>query len=359
MNRKALVAGGLFVLGALTLPAVRFSKGPEEPAVIVDRREVSEQHAPAQPGAASAPKNSPDMSFPHKAAFEQSQNTQLLGPDFLDVFHQIMFHHYGLPREQVMDALDEWMGRYYTDAEAAQIRDAFVKYLDLVDRMQDPRLYAGATTMREKYERIMALRREILGGELADALFREEELEAEYALGVNELYQDENLPEAERRNRLAELEGSLPEDVRRRVVWKDPRTEYHEELRELRDEAGELSEEADAELLHDLRIEHFGEEAARRLADLDRKRAERAQRRHDYQQARQDLLSDPRTMQMSEEEYQERLQQLRVQHLEPEEYEEARARDLLGGLGSREILELIDDGSMKPVPDAAYHRGER
>ena len=343
MARKAYLAGGLAMVAVLVVLALRFSREPAAPTVLVETSPAAQQ--PPQTSAPAATKQAPppDMSYLPRAGFDRAGDEQLLSPDFLDVFHQILFHHYGYPREMALGALEKWMGRFYTPEEAAQIRAAFLKYLDLIDRMQAPDFYAGAKTMREKFERLHALRREVLGESLADALFHEDELATDYALAVSDLYHDESLQDAQREKKIAELEEALPEELRQEVAWKDPRTEYYEELRELAEKSSglELDRSADVDQLHELRVKHFGEEAAERLDALDAQRAERRERWQRYQEDRQDLLGEAAQMGLSSEELQEELRKLRTSTLSPEEAREAEARELLNGLSAQDILELI------------------
>lgn len=157
----------------------------------------------------------------------------------------------------------------------------------------------ASTDVERRFQRIRELRREILGAELAAALFGEEERVVAIDLERQRVLQQQGLDPAERERRLAGLDAELPESVRaarqEAMAALDLRA-AEEALRAAG--AGPAAIQAERE-------RRFGSEAAERLAALDRSRSEWNERiaahRSDRDALRaQDLPEDAYTAAVSE-----------------------------------------------------------
>lgn len=160
------------------------------------------------------------------------------------------------------------------EALARQALDAFERYLDYLrsEAELDP---AGIADLGRRLDALAALRRRLLGEDLAEAFFGEEERYARDALA--RMAGDEGLvdaPEAER--------------------WRAERSAATEHQRAL--EQTEQFEHLDLPPAqrHAERAALYGEAAADRLAALDAERAAWQQRLDDWRSARERIGSNPR-----------------------------------------------------------------
>lgn len=138
----------------------------------------------------------------------------------------------------------------------------------------------------EAFERVVELRHEIFG-EDADVLFGDEEARVRISLAQREIARDSSLTEAERQALIEALYAELPEEqrlARERAIAPARLRASEAALREAG--AGDADIRAH-------RTELFGEEAADRLAALDRERAAWDARLEEYRRARDAVLADP------------------------------------------------------------------
>lgn len=118
----------------------------------------------------------------------------------------------------------------------------------------------GELPLRDRLERVAALRREIFGGAYAEALFGEEERVQRVDLARMEIQQDPTRTPAEKAEALAQLEQELPPHVRE----ARQQSAVLEQLALLEASAGH-----DAQALLAERAALVGQAAAERLAHLD------------------------------------------------------------------------------------------
>ncbi len=277
-----------------------------------------------------------------RAEFEKVNDRELLGPEFLDVFNRFIFEYHQAPRSALMENFNRWLEKNYSEAEAKRIREVFLKYLDYVERMQQPGFFSGSEDTRDQIEKTRRLRREIFGQELADIFFRDEEKSVDYALEVRDIQADESLDEKTKKQRIEELAAGLPPELRDSLIFKDPRQKFIEDQKALAAEMEAMSEEQKAAKMHELRVQHFGEEAAVRLEALDTEMAARRGRLRSYDTARQAFLADPATASLSREEKDARMKALREQHLSPLEQEEAAARETIGTVTEEQLRQWME-----------------
>lgn len=272
-----------------------------------------------------------------RAEFEKVNDRELLGPEFLDVFNRFIFEYSQAPRSTLMENFNRWLGKNYSDAEAKRIREVFLKYLDYVDRMQQPGFFSGSGDIGEQIGKTRRLRREIFGQELADIFFRDEERSVDYALRVREIQADEELDEKTKKQRIEELAAELPPQLRDSLIFRDPRQKFIEDQKALAADMDAMSEEQKAAKMHELRVQHFGEEATVRLEALDTEMAARRDRLRRYDSARQTFLGDPATASLTREEKDAKMKELREQNLSPLEQEEAAARETIGTVTEEQL----------------------
>jgi len=171
--------------------------------------------------------------------------------------------------------------------------------------------------LRARFERLKSLRREIFGEELASRLFGDEEAQAEVAIRQREVAADPELTEEQKAAQIEKLYDQLPSGAREARDQAMAAIRLREDEERIR--AGGGGEDA----IRDLRVERFGEEAANRLEDLDRERAQWDSRFRDYRTERARILGDPALTEAARVAAVERLLDERF-----EENEKVRARAL-------------------------------
>ena len=267
-----------------------------------------------------------------------------LPPAFLSLFRDFVGAYRGTSRTEMLAAFDQWLAANYPPEQGARIRAAFVSFLELSDRLHRPDFFVGALTPAEKYERMRAAREEIFGA--GSTLFAEDEQAAEYALAVSALYADAGLRPQQRARELAALSAALPESLRG-ITWRDPRDTQAAELANLKAQQRNVAV-GEGDELYRRRLELYGEEEARRLAELDIQIQERLESWQAYQEGRMEFLSDLATAQLSPADYDAALQQLRLAYLSPEDAAIAAAREAAGGLTWEDILDLVAPWEEEP-----------
>lgn len=167
--------------------------------------------------------------------------------------------------------------------EVVAIYDRYVQYLAAV---ADARLGALAD-LRERHDRIRALRRQWLGADLAAAFFAPDEALAEHTLARIAIARDPTLDADARAARLAALDAGAPaaiREARRDAVLADLLAEQQRQFDQLAiDPATRQTERAAL----------FGPEAAARLAAVDAAEAEWQRRLADYARAAASIRADP------------------------------------------------------------------
>jgi lipase chaperone LimK len=172
--------------------------------------------------------------------------------------------------------------------------------------------------LERRLQWIRELRRAHLGAETAQALYGEEDAVTLLDLERREVLLDESLTEAERAGRLEAIEARLPDRVREARRSASAPARLRAEVAALRS-AGASEDEVFA-----LREREFGREAAERLADLDRRRAQADRRHAEYRLQRDAILADPA---LDPEQRTDAVEALRAASFEPHEIVRIRALD--------------------------------
>jgi len=190
-------------------------------------------------------------------------------------------------------------------AEATAILDRYLAYRDAARQLapppSDPR--AGLAQLHD-------LRARMFAPEIVQAWFADEEAATHAALDRRDALLDPALSPAERERRLTEIDDRLPAAVR------EARAAATAPLDELNREQAMRAAGAGDDQIAAARTAAFGPEAAARLADLDRARAEWDARLARFRDARAALLADPR---LDDAERGRRIAELLVRSFTPEE----------------------------------------
>ncbi len=174
--------------------------------------------------------------------------------------------------------------------EATALLDRYLAYRERVRAMAGAE-GSDAADLEARLATLVALRREMLGAEAAEAFFAEEEADARRLLEVRRVMRDPALSAEARAERVAAIDAAAeaelpPEEREARAAMRLATT-----LRAAEDEV--RSRGGDAAELQQLRERLAGPEAAGRLADLDRQRAAWQSRVDAYRAARERLANDP------------------------------------------------------------------
>jgi len=173
------------------------------------------------------------------------------------------------------------------------------------------------TLMEERLEAIFDARRAHLSGDVVDVFFAEDEAVDRYTLNRLNVLHDKTLTEEQRKDQLAQLEETLPEDVRQQ------RAEVSQYQRYLLEEEKLEKQNASPAEIHQLRSQEFGEDAAVRLAELDQKRNMWDQRLQQYRKEKAQLENAG----LSQQDLGGQIEQLRKQHFSENEIRRVKALD--------------------------------
>lgn len=167
--------------------------------------------------------------------------------------------------------------------ELGDLLDRYLLYRERVRLLAD----TGADgDLRARLDLVSALRREVFGTEVASTLFGDEEAAARLVLTERELTVDPTLSAEDRAARLAAVEADVPAELRASRAAAMTAIALRREEAALRDRG------APADELQALREQMVGADAAARLADLDRRRAEWTARVDAYRAARAAIEGD-------------------------------------------------------------------
>ncbi len=193
-------------------------------------------------------------------------------------------------------------------AAAGEVEALFDRYLHYRDAGRGLRQGEGLAP-EQAFARIAALRKETLGEEAAAALFADSAPLDALAVARLALAGDQSLTGAERASREAALESGLPPALRAaRLLATEP-------LRLDAEEAAMRGAGASADELAAAREQTSGREAAQRLAELDRARAQWQERLSDFARRRAALEQEEPVQSAREE----RLHQLLAELFSPRE----------------------------------------
>ncbi len=201
--------------------------------------------------------------------------------------------------------------------------DQFDRYVDYLRRAAQ--LPEGGDLVT-RLARLAELRRAVFGEATAKAYFGEEEEHAERTVARLAIADDKTLTAEQRAAALADLDARMPESQRAAIDAANSASIAAAQTEHL-DQSHADAATRDAE-----RTAMWGAEAAQRLAELDRQRAEWDRRIADYQAARERLPVKGK----SDAERELAIAQLREQRFaDPTERQRVEALEAVGALGGR------------------------
>ncbi|WP_437941933.1 lipase secretion chaperone [Sorangium sp. So ce341] len=221
----------------------------------------------------------------------------IVGPELLALFDYFLSATGEVPaaaiRARIVAAIRERAAGPAAD-QAIALLDRYLGYREAAGAARA----AQAADPTERLAALREIRRAHFGDEVAAQLFGDEEREGEAAIEASRVLADATLSPEERDARLAEVEAALPEHLREaREAAVRPLVQQAEE-QALR-AAGASDEE-----LHAHRVATVGPEAADRLAELDRQRADWQRRLDAFESARAAIAAteaDPEARRAAEE----------------------------------------------------------
>lgn len=174
-------------------------------------------------------------------------------------------------------------------ADVVATLDRYIAYRTAAKHLSGSNAWMPAD-LQLRFEKLHQLRLDTLGRNVADAFFAEEEAVAMAEIGRRAILKNEFLVEPEKQRRLAELEETLPAEIRTARQAASMPAAVRWKVSERRASEGTEKE------IFDLRAEAFGAEAAKRLADLDRRNAEWREKYEQYAAERRAMMNDARNI---------------------------------------------------------------
>jgi lipase chaperone LimK len=305
-RRLALTMGaaGVVLATALIVAGVR---GVPSPASLA---------ATPMPLSAAAPPATTSLAgtTPDGAATAAPDHALVLDPALIRLFDYYLTTVGERPVEAIRAQVEQDLDGRLGPLAAKQAKDVFARYLQFKTALKarrPARVASGRSVdlLREGLRTMLALRATFFSDVEAQALFAPQDAEASAALVRMAIEQDPALTDAQRRDKLAALDASLPADVR--AAREAPLAVIH-----LQDAAERLrAQGASEDDVYRMRAAAVSPEAANRLADLDRDEASWKARIAAYQAQRSGILSAPG----NDETRQEAIAELRAKMFTPEE----------------------------------------
>jgi lipase chaperone LimK len=196
---------------------------------------------------------------------EDERGDLVIGPEVLRLFDYYLSATGEESQSVLVARIEAAIQRSLGDRRAAkQARDLLDRYLAY--RADAKRIAPAGDDLKARLEALSGLRRQHFGDK-APALFGDEEKAVTVAIEQRKVRADASLTPEQREQRLAQLEEQLPEAVRaaREAATKP--------LREAAEEEAMRAAGATEDDIRAHRVATAGEEAADRLAELDRQRA--------------------------------------------------------------------------------------
>lgn len=232
-------------------------------------------------------------------------NDPLLDPGLRDTLEALLHAAGDAPDpEALKQRLEGLVGQHFPPALATRalaLARRYVDYRVALGRLKAPQDLTDPRALREAMEARQKVRSQYFDGEEHEALFAHEYELDQYTLARLEIERNTTLTPEQKRAALQDTEATLPPEQR------SLRAEAVAHVGAAEQTAAFNAQGVDERTRHAQRSARFGEEAAQRLAQLDRQESEWQSRLDQYQQARS-TSSDPA-----------RLQQLRDQLFSPQE----------------------------------------
>jgi lipase chaperone LimK len=325
MSTSARVVAGLLAavllagLGWWTASQALQRRGPVLAEAEEREREDAPPRLPGLPGSLTGTEVDGALVVDAEGRFAPSKDTLRLFDYFLSV-------HGEEGEELILARLDEQIVQRLPPGAVPDARAFLARYTDYRHRGRDLELVldaqaepGAADALAAALAELRALRREVFGAELAQALFGDEESLAEVAIERRRVFDDPNLGDRDRIARLAEIQARLPESARRAEEEALLPLRLHE------DETAALAAGASPAEIQALRERAVGADAADRLSALDRERAEWDRRISVYKLERDRVLQNVHDA--PEERRAEFMQRVRERHFNAAELPRVEALD--------------------------------
>jgi len=275
------MAGGA---AAAALAAVGWSGLPAAAPRADASAPVAREAAPAVPASLAG-------TTPDGAAHATAGDALVLDPSLIRLFDYWLTtvgeQPIGSIRSQVEHDLDGRLG----PRAARQAKELFARYVRFKEALKSQRpakpVGRSVDVLREGLRRMQALRASYFGEAESQALFGPQDAEASAALARMAVEQDPALPEAQRQQRLAELDARLPASVREAREASMAVVHLEEAAQRIRAAGGSEDD------VYRLRAAATSPEAANRLAEVDREEAAWKARIAAYQAQRGAVLALP------------------------------------------------------------------
>lgn len=353
-RNKVIMIGGLVVVIAASLWAIQLLKTPIEPEQMTQRSPeqiIAGAYADAERWQADSGKGGAAEQISAEKLYELAfadlpdslQGTRMDGgfrldengrlivePQVVQIFEYFMTSIGEDDLDTIIGRVKNLIEAGLPDSAKADAHRLLAQYLEYRQQQGEIQESAGTSLMgedvnnlRETFNQVKQVRRDIFGDANADKLFKEDEAYLDFNLNTMEIYQNnESMSELEQLEVIRALAVDLPEShkqvVQEQLVQRelDTRTELLQQ------------NNAPAEEIRLMREQLIGTEAAERLGELDVQREQWQQRvdtaQQDYQAQLADLGDDA-----SEAAKSNLLQSLLAEHAQSEA-ERKRMKALLG-----------------------------
>ena len=302
----------------------RFGRGPSDAPEALGPPLAPAAEAPAgTPPSPDAPGGLPSAlegSEPEGELLVDEAGRFVPGPEALRLFDYYLTAQDEETEDVIRARIEDEIQERLAPEAAAQARDLLDRYLRYLHEGREMgESGTGADELAEHARRLHELRHAIFGPAVAALLFDEEERMTQVAIERRRILDDPSLDDRARIQRLAALQAQLPADVREAEAQAMAPLRLAREEEELR-QAGA----SDAEI-RALREETVGVDAAERLQQLDRRRADWAERLAAYRTERDRVLENVKAGDDANRAYY--LRGVRERYFSPEELPRVEALD--------------------------------
>lgn len=220
--------------------------------------------------------------------------------------------------EQVLARLQEYLSMALegpAQMQALTVLEQYLRYRDQLDAVVDRDQIVGdqtaqMTALKETLERRKTLRRDVLGEQVAQAMFGNSEKYEDYAVGLMQVQLQENLTPAERDSMIVALEEQLPEQMRQRARYEREARNVDARIALLHEQGGKEAE------IYALREAFYGEEVARKMAFMEERSDDWQARVEAFRLNEQQILA---SVTLTEQQKRQQINQLRDQEFTEDE----------------------------------------
>jgi lipase chaperone LimK len=227
----------------------------------------------------------------------------LISTDIKDLFDYFLSTITEESLDTILLRINEYLAHYLQEPALSESQAILTQYVefkyslmdlekemgeDLAQMSHQEKVNGGYVTFLQKQmQQRNALRAQHLDIEVHEAFYEAEERYDEYTYEKLLVTSNKELSDSERFNQIAELQSSLPEDVKQSI--RD--TQITDELKIRTEQL--LANGGDQQQIRELRREMFGDDAVQRFDELDQQRAEWNARVNSYLAQRANIQNNP------------------------------------------------------------------